>query len=165
MLLKLFLLFTVVPLLEVVLLFYVEEYTNLGFTLALILLTGMVGAALARHQGWQTSQRIKQELARGRMPGDSLLDGLLILIAGALLVTPGILTDLVGFSLLVPGCRRIVKRRIVRKFKQRFRLRGFTVDAEPGPGDNNDERPPRDVIIDARVIESDKPAENDAPEG
>lgn len=161
MLLKLFLLFTVVPLLEVALLLKIHDSTSWEFTLALILLTGLIGATLARRQGWKTSQRIKQELAQGRMPGDSLLDGLLILIAGVLLVTPGIMTDVVGFSLLVPGCRRIIKRRIVRKFKQRFRLRGFTVDAGPSAGEGET---PRDVIIDARVVERDKPDENNHPD-
>ena len=161
MLLKLFLLFTVVPFLEVVLLLYIYDSTSWKFTLALILLTGLIGATLARRQGWKTSQRIKQELSQGHMPGDSLLDGLLILIAGVLLVTPGIMTDVVGFSLLVPGCRRIIKRRIVRKFKQRFRLRGFTVDAEPGAGEDET---PRDVILDARVVDRDKPDENNHPD-
>ena len=160
MLLKLFLLFTVVPLLEVVLLLYIRDLTSWEFTLALIVLTGLIGAALARQQGWKTSQRIKKELSQGRMPGDSLLDGLLILVAGVLLVTPGIMTDVVGFSLLVPGCRRIIKRRIVRRFKERFRLRGFTVDAGPGAGQDET---PRDVIIDARVVEPDKSAEKDDP--
>jgi len=155
---KLFLLFTVVPLLEVVLLIYIRDHTSWEFTLALIVLTGLIGATLARQQGWQTSQRIKKELSQGRMPGDSLLDGLLILVAGVLLVTPGIMTDVVGFSLLVPGCRRIIKRRIVRRFKKRFRMRGFTVDAGPGAGDNET---PRDVIIDARVVEPDKSTKND----
>ena len=161
MLFKLFLLFTVVPLLEVVLLLYIRDSTSWEFTLALILLTGLIGATLARRQGWKTSQRIKQELAQGHMPGDSLLDGLLILIAGVLLVTPGIMTDVVGFSLLVPGCRRIIKRRIVRKFKQRFRLRGFTVDAGPSAGEGET---PHDVIIDARVVDRDKPDENNHPD-
>ena len=154
MLFKLFLLFTLVPLLELVLLYYLADHTSLGFTLALILLTGLIGAALARRQGWQTSQRIQKELSQGHMPGDALFDGLLILVAGALLVTPGVLTDVVGFALLVPGCRRIIKRRIVRKVTERFRMRGFTVDEGFS---KSDEQASHDVIIDARVVDTKEP--------
>jgi len=127
MLLRLLLLFTIIPLVELALLLRLAEWIQWEATLGLILLTGFVGAALARHEGLRCIARIRQETAAGRLPADSLLDGLMILVAGALLVTPGVLTDLVGFSLLVPGFRRIMKRRLKNRFQTRI-----TVAMGPG---------------------------------
>src|SRR3972149_4678710 len=112
MLFYLFLLFTLVPLVELALLIWIGGQTSIGFTIALVLTTGIVGAALARWQGWRTRARIQDELHAGRMPADALVDGLLILVAGLLLVTPGVLTDAVGFSLLIPPLRTLVKRSV-----------------------------------------------------
>ena len=105
MLLKLLSLFILVPLVELALLLYLADASSWQFTLLLVIATGVIGTLLAREQGWRTWTRIRDELAAGRMPADSLLDGVLIFIAGALLLTPGVLTDLLGISLLVPWCR------------------------------------------------------------
>ncbi len=132
MLLRLLLLFTVVPLVELVLLLWLAEQIEWGPTLGLVLLTGFVGAALARHEGLRCIAKIQQKMAAGQLPGDPLLDGLMILVAGALLVTPGILTDLVGFSLLVPGFRRIMKRYLKKRFQARITVAAnFQVQARP----------------------------------
>jgi UPF0716 protein FxsA len=153
MLLYLFLLFTLVPLVELWLLFRIAQETSLLFTIALVLTTGIVGAALARWQGWRTMARIQGELNANRMPADAMVDGLLILVAGLLLVTPGVMTDAVGFALLVPPLRTLVKRAAKAWFRRNFRVEtvGFrtTFDAGPngGPADG-------DRIIDARVIET-----------
>jgi len=120
MLLRLLLLFTVVPLVELTLLIWLAEQIEWEATLGLILLTGFVGAALARYEGVRCITRIQQKMAAGQLPGDPLIDGLMILVAGALLVTPGVLTDLVGFSLLVPGFRRIMKRYLKKRFQARI---------------------------------------------
>ena len=117
MLVKLLLLFTLLPIVELALLLYLADATSWQLALGIVLATGILGAMLARRQGWRTSQRIREQLARGPMPGDALLDALLILIAGALLVTPGVLTDAVGFLLLIPPCRRLIKRRLVARFQ------------------------------------------------
>jgi len=124
MLLRLLLLFTVVPFLELVLLLQLAERTSAGFTLGLILLTGVVGAALARREGIRCWSRVRRAMAAGQLPGDPLLDALMVLVAGALLVTPGILTDVVGFSLLVPLVRQLVKRYLKRHFAGRFHVVG-----------------------------------------
>jgi len=116
-LVKLLLLFTLLPIVELALLLYLADATSWQLALGIVLATGILGAMLARRQGWRTSQRIREQLARGQMPGDALLDALLILIAGALLVTPGVLTDAVGFLLLIPPCRRLIKRRLVARFQ------------------------------------------------
>jgi len=153
MLLYLFLLFTLVPLVELWLLFRIAQETSFLFTLALVLTTGIVGASLARWQGWRTMARIQGELNANRMPADAMVDGLLILVAGLLLVTPGVMTDAVGFALLVPPLRTLVKRAAKAWFRRNFRVETVdfrtTFDAGPngGPADG-------DRIIDARVIET-----------
>ncbi len=137
MLLRLLLLFTVVPLVELTLLLVLADATSWQFALCLVLATGIVGALLARHQGLRCWRRVEQKLAAGELPGEPLIDGLMILVAGALLVTPGMLTDLVGFALLLPAFRRIIKRRLKRRFQAHIDV-SF---------------PPRDQIIETRVID------------
>ena len=153
MLLRLLLLFTLVPLVELVLLFIVADYTSWQFTLALVLVTGVVGAALARYEGLRCWSRVQKEIAAGRLPGDPLVDALMILVAGALLVTPGVLTDLVGFALLAPLFRRFVKNWLRRRFEAHIRIVSPPQDWPPS------EPPRRDEIIDTRVI--DEPSEDD----
>jgi UPF0716 protein FxsA len=153
MLFYLFLLFTLVPVAELALLIWIGSKTSVLFTVALVLTTGIVGAALARWQGWRTYVRIQDELAAGRMPGDALVDGVLILIAGLLLVTPGVMTDAVGFALLVPPARSLMKRGTIAWIRRNFRVEtvAFTNVSGSGGGQptTND-----DQIIDARVLET-----------
>ena len=153
MLLYLFLLFTLVPLVELWLLFRIAQETSFLFTIALVLTTGVVGATLARWQGWRTMARIQDELNANRMPADAMVDGVLILVAGLLLVTPGVLTDAVGFALLVPPLRSLVKRAAKAWFRRNFRVE--TVDFGAGYGSGSSGGPADgDQVIDARVIET-----------
>ena len=156
MLLRLLLLFTVVPLIELVLLLRLAERISWEATLGLILLTGFVGAALARYEGVRCITRIQQKLAAGQLPGDPLLDGLMILVAGALLVTPGVLTDLVGFSLLVPGLRRIMKRFLKKRFQARITVATSRPVVPPWRTDHGD----GGHVID---VPSEELSENDTP--
>jgi len=114
-------LFIVVPILEIALLLQVGEVLGVGPTLALIILTGVVGAALARMEGLRVLERIRLELAQDRMPAPYLLDGLMILVAGLLLITPGLMTDAIGFALLVPACRLLIKDWLRRRLEARLR--------------------------------------------
>jgi UPF0716 protein FxsA len=142
----LLLLFIVVPFVELWLLLVISDYTGWQFTLGLVIVTGLAGAHLARRQGWRTLQRIRDELGQGKLPTDSLLDGMMILVAGALLLTPGILTDAVGLTLLIPPCRRRYRAWLVRWFKSRFHVQattsGFT-----------DEFQSRSKVIDSYVVD------------
>lgn len=115
---KLLLLFIGIPLVELALL--VRLGTVIGFwpTIGLVVATGIVGAALARGQGLRVWIRIQEELRDGRMPMGRLLDGLLILIGGVVLLTPGLLTDLFGFALLIPWTRAAFKRMLRRKLER-----------------------------------------------
>jgi UPF0716 protein FxsA len=118
---RLLLLFIVLPAVELALLIEIGQRIGTFETLALIVVTGIVGAAMARSQGLRVLSEVQTRVARGEMPADSLVDGLMILIASALLVTPGVLTDAVGFLCLVPAFRRLVKREVVRRFEKAVR--------------------------------------------
>jgi UPF0716 protein FxsA len=109
---RLVILFVVVPLIELALLIRVGQWLGLLPTVAIVLVTGLVGAALARREGLRTLTQIRAELGSGRFPMGRLLDGVMILFAGALLLTPGLLTDLFGMALLVPVTRSWLKQGI-----------------------------------------------------
>jgi UPF0716 protein FxsA len=115
---RLLLLFIVVPAVELALLIELGRRIGTVETLALIVVTGIAGASMARSQGLRVLQRVQQRLEAGEMPADSVVDGLMILIASALLITPGILTDAFGFLCLVPAFRGLVKRELLRRFEK-----------------------------------------------
>ena len=118
MLFRLFLLFVGLPLVELALLVQLGRWLGLLPTLALVFLTGAAGAALARRQGFRVWLDIQNEMREGRMPVAGMLDGLMILIGGILLLTPGLLTDLLGLSLLLPPTRRFYKDRLRRRLER-----------------------------------------------
>src|SRR3990172_2867224 len=105
MLFYLFLLFTVVPLAELALLVWLGGQTEWWVPILLVVADGIAGALLWRWQGWKVITRIQDEMSAGKMPADALVDGLLVFLAGALLITPGMLTDAAGFALLIPPLR------------------------------------------------------------
>ena len=118
---RLALLFVIVPVLELVLLVQLGQVVGLWPTLALVLLTGVTGAALARLEGMRVLFQFQQELASGRIPGQALLDGISVLVGGAFLLTPGILTDFAGFALLLPISRRWLQRRVKKRLERSLR--------------------------------------------
>ena len=119
---RLFLLFTVIPLVELYLLIKVGEVIGALNTILLIIATGLLGAFLAKLEGLRTLNQIQQNLNQGIMPAEELLDGVIILVAGLMLITPGIMTDICGFLLLVPQTRFAFKRWLRRRFD---RIGGF----------------------------------------
>ncbi|BDV44011.1 membrane protein FxsA [Geotalea uraniireducens] len=110
MLLRLFLLFTIIPVVELYLLIRVGRLIGALPTVALILAISMAGAWLVRAQGFAILGRIQTELAQGRIPAGELLDGALVLAGGILLLTPGFFTDFLGLFFLTPPTRRIIKQ-------------------------------------------------------
>ncbi len=154
---RLLLLFVVLPAVELALLIEVGSRIGTLATLGLIVATGIAGAALARHQGLGVLREMQAEVAEGRLPADSLVDGVFILVAAALLVTPGILTDAFGLLCLLPAFRTAAKgllwRRLERAVReQRLQMEIHFEDSAPGgrrvydvrrPGDSDDEGPPR----------------------
>jgi len=113
----LILLFTVVPITELALLIKIGQYIGVGYTLGIVIFTGITGAYLAKMQGLITLRRIQEDVNRGIMPADKLFDGVLILCSGILLLTPGLITDLIGFMGLIPWTRKTFKRWLKRKIK------------------------------------------------
>ncbi len=103
------LLFIVVPAIELWGLISVGKVIGGWATVALVILTGVVGAWLAKQQGVQTLRLLQVQLSRGQMPTDAFLDGLIILVGGVLLLTPGFVTDLAGFLFLLPYTRTIIR--------------------------------------------------------
>ncbi len=120
MLLGLFFLFTLVPLLELYLLIRLGTYVGAVDTIAIVIGTGVAGGLLAKSQGLAVLDRMRAELNQGRLPAESLFDGLLILIAGAMLVTPGLLTDGFGLLLLIPWSRQGIKSWLKRKMQEKI---------------------------------------------
>jgi UPF0716 protein FxsA len=146
LLVKLLVLFIVVPLVELWLLLLLAQHTTASFTLLVVIVTGVVGTALARSQGWRTYQQIHQQVHEGHLPAEALLDAAMIFVAGALLLTPGILTDLFGLSLLVPFFRRQYRRWTAEWMKRHFRVTTFPPPSPPGS---------RSRIIDSYVVDED----------
>lgn len=120
MFIRLLLLFTLVPLIELVLLIEIGQKIGLWNTIAIVVLTGFIGAALARSEGFGIISRIQNELASGQLPGESLIDGALVLAGALLLLTPGLITDAFGFALLLPFSRAFVKIYLKKYFNQKI---------------------------------------------
>lgn len=112
----LFLLFLAIPILEIYLLITVGGMIGVLPTIFLVVLTAVIGAILLRQQGFSIIQRAQQEMAAGQIPAMAILDGVFLLAAGALLLTPGFFTDVIGFLCLTPAFRRwtiqLLSRRI-----------------------------------------------------
>ena len=150
MLFYLFLLFTVVPLVELALLIWLGGQTVWWVPILLVVADGLLGAILWRWQGWRTFQRIRDDMAAGRMPTDALIDGLLVFLAGAFLITPGMITDAIGFALLIPPIRAVVKRWAEAWFLRHVEVKTASFRAAYSPDSS---RPPtNDKIIDAHVV-------------
>lgn len=115
--------FILIPIAELALMLYVGRFIGLPGTLALVLVTGIAGAFVVKLQGRQVLARIHADWSGGRLPAPHLIDGVLILFAGAMLVTPGFITDGVGFLLLVPPLRVAIRSALQRKFVQSIRFR------------------------------------------
>jgi UPF0716 protein FxsA len=110
-----FILFLVVPFVEIYLLVEIGARIGAPWTILLVVMTAIVGAWLVRVQGLATWRRFQASLARNELPATALVEGLCLLIAGALLLTPGFFTDAVGFACLIPPFRRAMIRRFLRQ--------------------------------------------------
>jgi UPF0716 protein FxsA len=138
---RLFLLFTVVPLVELALLIRVGRWLGALPTVGLVAATGLAGAWLARRESTRSWRAVRDELAAGRVPGEELLHTLFIVLAGALLVTPGVLTDVVGLLALVRPVRALgveaARARLARGLEE-----GTVRFFHAGPFGASDDAPP-----------------------
>ena len=140
MLLRLCLLFIIVPMVELVLLTEIGSRIGLAPTLGIILLTGVIGAWLARREGTRAWKRVHENLEAGRVPARELVDGILIFAAGLLLVTPGFLTDAAGFAMLTPRVRDWLWRVLKRYFETHVHTHVVTRQ-QPGWTEPDSNRP------------------------
>lgn len=164
---KLFLLlFTVVPLVELYLLLTLAKVMGFWSTVALVLVTGVCGAALAKREGLRVLRTYQQTLMQGRVPEEGILGAVLVLVGGVLLLTPGVLTDVTGLLLLIPPTRRyvagMVKRRLERSVRNgtvrvtTFGVGGFGPFGAP-PARDVTPRAHASVADDARPVRSGTP--------
>lgn len=131
---RLLLLFILVPIIELSLFMALGRYLGLGPTIAIILITGFLGAALTKSQGGKAIANFKNAMGSGQMPHREIVDGLLILIAGAVLLTPGFLTDAIGFALLVPPVRAMMRGILSDRLAKSVHMQvgGETIPADEG---------------------------------
>ena len=155
---QLLFLFTVVPIVELSLLIWIGSKTSPGAAIGLVLLTGALGAALARWQGMRTVHRLREQTQQGIVPAEAMMDGFMILVAGLLLITPGILTDGVGLLLLVPSFRKQLRQQLRKWMAQNVQIQveqfghvGGAEDLSPDGDKIHDKI--HDKIIDAEVID------------
>lgn len=148
---RLFLLFTVVPLVELYLLVAVGRVLGPLMTIGLVLVTGAVGAWFARLEGARVIRRWQEAMARQQIPKDGVIDGVLIFIGGLMLITPGILTDIAGLSMVMPPTRRLIAGFVRRWFERQIAAGRVQVYA---PGYNGGPVRPQEVIeVEGEVVE------------
>ena len=145
---KLLILFILVPVAELYLFITLGDQLGLGNTLAIIFVTAILGAALTKSQGRRAMLKFQQATNEGRMPAREAMDGLMILLAGAVLITPGFLTDAVGFLLLVPPVRTVVAGYLGKRLKEKIQI------VTPGmPPQSPQEQVPQSKLDDGNVID------------
>jgi len=127
---KLLLAFTVIPIVELYFLIRVGRIIGPLPTLGLVLLTGIVGAALARSQGLQVLSKISREAAAGKLPANELIQGFILLAGGLTLLTPGFVTDALGLSMILPPTRALYARMIQNYIKTRMLRSTGTVEID-----------------------------------
>src|SRR5262245_3627496 len=149
----LILLFIVVPIAELFVIIKVGELIGVWPTLALLLADALLGSLLLRHQGRGAWRRFNEALAARRFPGKEVADGVLIVIGGTLLLTPGFITDIAGLFLLIPPTRALARRALKRLTIGRFTVVG--VGGGPGPFGSTPggSRPSRDYDFEATAEE------------
>jgi len=143
---SLFLLFLIVPLIEIYFLIQVGDVIGAGWTLFLVVATAVIGAGLLRMQGLSTMLRAQSTLAQGQLPALAMMEGLVLLVCGGLLLTPGFFTDAVGFLLLIPPVRQALIKRLIAK--SQFSPHGGMPDSHHQKQDGH--------IIEGEVVDNDE---------
>ncbi len=128
MFLKLFLIFTLVPLIELSLLIKIGSHIGTFNTIVLVIVTAVVGAYLVRLEGTGVMSRMQKNMREGTFPAEEVVDGAMILIAGALLLTPGFITDTLGFFALFPVSRTYIKKIAMRHIRKKMNPHDIEID-------------------------------------
>lgn len=132
----LFILFAVLPILEIALLVNVGSIIGGWNTIGLVILTAFIGAYFVKREGISTLQTAQAKMQRNEVPGKELVEGLMLVIAGVLLVTPGFITDIFGFMFALPGSRHLIAAQVSKHMKMRVVVPGMGPDMSGGFGQN-----------------------------
>lgn len=142
----LFVLFIIVPIVELAVIIQVGQVVGAGWTIVALIVMSLIGAALVKAEGLRAWRRVREALAQSRMPAEEVVDGALVLLGGALMLTPGFLTDGVGLLLVLPPTRSVLNRTI------RGRVRGaFGLSRRP-PRTGAPRPPADDSIVDVDIV-------------
>ncbi len=131
---KLFLLFAIIPIVEIAVLVKLGTVIGGWYTILLVITTAIIGAYLVRIEGLSIMTRIQKSLKEGVFPAEELIDGALVLVAGAVLITPGLFTDFLGFCLVAPPIRKLFKGPIKAFLKKRAVMGAATMGGPFGSG-------------------------------
>jgi len=151
MFIKLLALFLLIPIIELFVMFKIGKIIGPGITILIIIITAFIGAKLTKVQGTQAIRNGQAAIKSGKLPHKEVMDGVMIIIAGALLLTPGFLTDIVGFSLLLPGLRSNYRKLLLTYIKAKILFRYVGVNS-PKKKTHNETGP---SIIEAEIIDDD----------
>ena len=150
---RLLILFITIPILELCIFWILGSRLGFPATLAIIVITAFLGAYLTKSQGLKALTNYQQALTQGKLPHEEVMDGLMILIAGAVLLTPGFLTDVIGFSLRVPNVRTIVKSILKQSLKNKVNIVSDTMGSPPA-----DRNGPQVINVEAEVVDDPSPS-------
>lgn len=160
---RLFLLFTLIPLAEIYLLVQLGALMGVWPTIALVAITGWLGATLARREGQRALTSYQEAMAKGKLPEEGIVSGLLILAGGVLLITPGVISDACGLLLMIPPVRKRVAKLVQARLQKRISsgqvqvmhigAAGFGVPGFGGPGFGGGSPPPDGAVVDAEIVE------------
>ncbi len=151
MFIKLLALFLLIPIIELFVMFKIGKIIGPAITILIIIITAFIGAKLTKVQGTQAIRNGQAAIKSGKLPHKEVMDGVMIIIAGALLLTPGFLTDIVGFSLLLPGLRSNYRKLLLTYIKAKVLFRYAGVNS-PKNKTHNETGP---SIIEAEIIDDD----------
>ncbi|MEZ4698882.1 MAG: FxsA family protein [Rhodothermales bacterium] len=129
---RLLFLFVALPILELALLVKLGEVIGFWPTMGIVVITGLLGSTLTRRQGLTVWRQFNLRLQQGQLPGTELVDGLIILVSGAFLLTPGVLTDFAGFLGLIPFTRALIRSSVLRFVERQQKTGAFQVRMEFG---------------------------------
>jgi UPF0716 protein FxsA len=159
--LLLIVLFVVVPIAELAILIQIGQAIGVWWTIALLIVDAVLGSLLARSQGRATWRRFNEALRAGRPPAREVMDGALVLFGGALLLTPGFLSDILGVFLLLPPTRALVRAVLVRRFANRM-MASMTA---PRGGDGQQPRPRQAYDVEGSAADAPPDALHQPPPG
>ena len=148
MFIKLLALFLLIPIIELFIMFKIGKVIGLEITILIIIITAIIGAKLTKVQGAKAIKNARSEIKGGKLPHKEVMDGIMIIIAGAFLLTPGFVTDIVGFSLLLPTLRSNYQKLLLAFIKTKILFAQSPINKQKKEGKSNDDP----TIIEAEII-------------